>query len=97
MKYIRTKNNIYELEKAKELGIEGLAIGQSDSIYDLLDNLIIVTENHPHIYWGKRAFRVYGNDKLLIVFGAIWTSMGLIYVAKWKGKGAWKLLEQKNF
>ena len=87
----RDKNYSYRFENGKEI------IKQADTIDELCDEFIIVnTKTNHHRIW------LYSNDDLRShyfynkntkeVYGAIWTSKGLIYVAKMNEKGDLELL-----
>lgn len=112
MKYIRTKDRIYEVkefkikptlvsndyvavventtygEEVSDIGIEKI-ISQADTIEELCDEFVFFdTNNKPHYksvegnmwYLGAGLFQ----DTLK---GAIWTDIGLIYVAKMNNDG----------
>lgn len=95
MKYIRTKDGrILESEindNRKSLGYEPIPfIKQADTIEELCDEFVIENNGHciSDLYTIKR---LLVKNKVL-VFGAIWTDKGLIYVAKMNDKGELKLL-----
>ena len=105
MKYIRTRNNIYELEMAKEYGIEDLAIDQADTINKLIDTYILVKDDgdvsvnshldmlQASINFVNRLRKSVGDKPYkYVIYGAIWTDKGLIYVAKMNEKGELELL-----
>lgn len=115
MKYIRTKEGIYEvvgfdneciipskLVKVKTNGRERIThccdtdiIKEADTIEELCDEFVIEYRD------GSKFISIHDNtDKFLIehkdeiesgyiknVYGAIWTSKGLIYVAKMNSEG----------
>lgn len=100
MKYIRTKDGIYEavtqnLYKNDDLlyidgyGLERV-IAQANTIEELCDEFVVD-------FNGKKIISAlpfdrslnYGGDEL---FGAIWTDKGLIYVAKMNESGCLELL-----
>lgn len=98
MKYIRTKDGIYEVEewfKPLENDMvyipkEGLnkILKQADTIEELCD-VYVVEDNYD--------FAIFNNIKLArqtkgTCYGAIWTDKGLIYVAKVNEKGVMELL-----
>lgn len=73
----------------------------SDTIEELLDELIAVTDDGRHIRLrsrfdlmgsGSYIERTYMIDCPYKVYGAIWTKGGLIYVAKMNEKGDLELL-----
>ena len=100
MKYIRTKDGVYEnkplekhLGKRKGKGFEIVfkeqdIIAQADTIEELCDRFVVEHRDE---------FAIFHNLKLAkqtkgIVYGAIWTNKGLIYVAKMNEKGCLELL-----
>ena len=110
MKYIRTKNGIYEVveDNNKEWGkqivvklpknlnmkladVKDQILKQSDSIEELCDEFVVVNNtcfNMPQLLGTKIDKDYYKHEK---VYGAIWTSKGLIYVAKMNDKGELEL------
>ena len=88
--FIRTKKGIYELQAITISSYEKLVntkvIKQADTIEELCDEYVcckdIIFESELDDYIAT------GN----IVYGAIWTSKGLIYVAKMNDKGELELL-----
>ena len=107
MKYIRTKNGIYEIINENETFYE--CVGKifiskdifyhkdrlADTIEELCDEFVcdnkIVNVEHD------LENNLWVDDKLFedikdIVYGAIWTDKGLIYVAKMNDKGELELL-----
>ena len=111
MKYIRTKDGIFEkanqtIYKNEELEYIDdyelkLIIKQADTIEELCDCYIVI-KNNRHSYYTKKQFNRTRTDHFLlardvklgkkIVYGAIWTNKGLIYVAKMNEKGELELL-----
>lgn len=103
MSYIRTKDRICTLSEAYWAGIEDETIAQADTIEELCDEYVIEKKGYtPFVsqtlfYNGKehkediKALKEYysGYDN---IYGAIWTSKGLIYVAKMNNKGELELL-----
>lgn len=102
MKYIRTKNGIYEVIeecfKPMENNIvfipqEGLVkiLKQSNTIEELCDCFIGKVSNEEYIHliglWERKNY-----PAIKEVYGAIWTDKGLIYVAKMNDKGDLELL-----
>lgn len=81
---------------------------QADTIEELCDEYVIIVGNeYPHYLHAKyfsidKTFYIYKIDKKTnleeclrfnyVVYGAIWTDKGLIYVAKMNDKGESKLL-----
>lgn len=99
MRYIRTKETDYgciiDTIKYKEITGEDCFIpkneivDEADTLEELCDEFVVIIENKPHIIpreWLKQEIIV---DEL---YGAIWTSKGLIYVAKMNDKGELELL-----
>ena len=92
MKYIRTKDGCI-LEKDKVLHNISKAFGvkdvkEADTIEELCDEYVVEDRDD---------FAVFHNLKLAkqtkgVVYGAIWTDKGLIYVAKMNDKGELELL-----
>ena len=105
MKYIRTENGIYETIKClgdgscycnngnKNKYISSFEIlKQSDNIEELCDEFVVVNNtcfNMPQLLGTKIDKDYYKHEK---VYGAIWTSKGLIYVAKMNDKGELELI-----
>ena len=99
MRYIRTKDRIFDLEELKEYNVPFMIvdnyldfnsggrfkiINQADTIEELIDKYVIYLPS-------KNIYDVSGVNYLKrveyyfgeICYGAIWTDKGLIYVAKW--------------
>lgn len=103
MKYIRTKDGIFELiwnviekngkqfiiEKYDGVIYEEEAIKQADTIEELCDEFI---SNYHQPLELKSAREKIGLYKDFVVYGAVWTDKGLIYVAKMNDKGELELL-----
>ena len=111
MKYIRTENHIYLIQKDISYGgnriykiynhdfsIIGNDFKVADTIEELCDEFVGVdnSDNKPY-----RPFIIYGrsleelNERQSCnesVFGAVWTSKGLIYVAKMDESGDLELI-----
>ncbi len=103
MKYIRTKDGIYEnntnfSEKTLKEVSSGLieVIKQADTIEELCDEFVII---FPDGTW--ETYNMFGvlEDCLKMdyykgckYYGAIWTDKGLIYVAKMNDNGELELL-----
>lgn len=114
MKYVRTKDKkgkqyiisdrdyIFQIKDNKVIfarGYEEELLGQADTIEELFDEFVSITENlTPEILVPKyistkdtltNAWKNRFEDELcyenVVIFGAIWTDKGLIYVAKMKG------------
>ena len=112
MKYIRTKDGIFELiwvvvgKNGKQFIIEKYdgaiyeeeIIAQADTIEELCDEFVVVykdsepylTQHLSYAEMEEYNLRVNGNNG--IIYGAIWTDKGLIYVAKMNDKGELELL-----
>lgn len=95
-KYIRTKNNVYEVEEEKEyfyitttgqLPYKKDVISQADTIEELCDEYVGIYQNICEVVVDYRKWYKYDT-----FYGAIWTDKGLIYVAKMKEKGDLELL-----
>ena len=75
---------------------------ESDTIEKLCDHLVVIekeSSSFPHIqhrFLGDLFIDHSYDEKFqqnkLIVYGAIWTDKGLIYVARMNKKGDWELL-----
>ncbi len=100
MKYIRTKEFVYETEKVidwVEMYKDKLQpIKQADTIEELCDGYVIVDldiESTPILTtWKPPLQNGYEINKDYAIYGAIWTDKGLIYVAKMNSKGELELL-----
>lgn len=102
MKYIRTKDGIYEkanqtIYKNEELEyIDGYElvkiIKQADTIEELCDEFVSVYGKYQD-HWDnlEECLRLCW-DGPAEIYGAIWTDRGLIYVAKMNEKGELELL-----
>lgn len=117
MKYIRTKDGIYEVTKDTK-GTKFIVVGKSktlldyetfvpedddiiteaNSIEELCDSFVVI--GNKHTIWDKQhclgltfeqvkqSYSAYDFE----IYGAVWTSKGLIYVAKLNGKGELELI-----
>lgn len=112
MKYIRTKNGVYEIvdiyESKYVIGYEDSValvvykedvINQADTIEELCDTYVFVGDDKDG-YGNPLLFNIK-QDKVFIIkyyfesnviYSAIWTDKGLIYVAKMNEKGELELL-----
>ena len=103
MKYIRTKDGIYEnkplekhLGKRRGKGFEIVfkeqdIIKQADTIEELCDEFVI--KGTRGLYLGIPLQECeLRNIPITQIYGAIWTDKGLIYVAKMNEKGELELL-----
>ena len=106
MKYIKTKNRIYQVDSVlRDNGfVKGYNVGemafirkdqviaQADSIEELCDGFIAETEDITKF----RVEPTLENAKMYCgiknIYGAIWTSKGLIYVAKMNEDGKLELI-----
>lgn len=101
---------IYDVKKGDDMNLwaftfegfpycitEEMIIDQADTIEELCDGFVIIDEdNEPNIKQGRdidHCRRIWAINKCLI-YGAIWTDKGLIYVAKMNDKGELELLWQ---
>lgn len=108
MKYIRTKNGIYTLLSTYELNNRTYyctdeqissfdvseVIKEADTIEELCDKFVYNDDVFKNvIYENYKALKMLLKiRKNYIVYGAIWTDKGLIYVAKINDKGELELL-----
>ena len=105
MKYIRTKNGIFELANERTITefqvidhlhnrafLKDDILAQADTIEELCDEFVIkhikyekpfVADDYRILEDRQKAFE-YGVE---VVYGAIYTSKGLIYVAKMNDEG----------
>lgn len=105
MKYIRTKDRIYisyidnntTLEEVNNAYKEDKAIAIADTIEELCDCFIVV--GRKHYIWDKQhcigltyqqVKESYSSS--CVIYGAIWTDKGLIFVAKMNQEGVLELL-----
>lgn len=100
MKYIRTKDGIYEnkplekhLGKRRGKGFEIVfkeqdIINQADTIKELCDEFVMISYGKHKLDIGCHSY----GDKNIQIYGAIWTDKGLIYVAKMNENGCLELL-----
>ena len=107
MRYIRTKETeccIIDTIKYKEITGEDCFIpkneivDKADTIDKLCDEFVIAYENGARIVYGDLEWakvKAIASSKIgikLIIYGAIWTDKGLIYVAKLNDKKELELL-----
>lgn len=70
-------------------------VKQADTIEELCDGFVVVFEDKNHIVYSQFKWAM---DKAMwsgmpfMIYGAIWTDKGLIYVAKMNNKGVMELL-----
>lgn len=80
------------------LEIDALGIiNQSDTIEELCDEIVEVIDGKAQVVYADISFNDLAIAKIrdknnAIVYGAIWTDKGLIYVAKMNDKGELELL-----
>lgn len=103
MKYIRTKNNVYRNASAdKDIVIickkrklitnpKGI-FNQANTIEELCDEFVFIKGNiklifSPITYNKEKDIKFFDE-----IYGAIWTNIGLIYVAKMNNEGELELL-----
>ena len=95
MKYIRTKDKILLFRDYEDIDSVLTNIGwiykteiikEADNIEDLLDEFVCNTKLVN--LWELEITDLRGN----IIYGAIWTDKGLIYVAELNEKGNWELI-----
>ena len=102
--YIRTKNGVYEALSEYEpseytkIVYGSKVISQSENIEELFDEFVVIRDSTKinqlvrtdDINYLKEMMK---EDKRIVeVKGAIWTSKGLIYVAKMNDKGEFELI-----
>ena len=106
MKYIRTKDNVYEEEKIRtekedieRIRLNKEIIAQADTIEKLCDEFIITATSHYSAYIAEthtleEAIEYCENNHMpkTKIRGAIWTDKGLIYVAKMNKEGDFELI-----
>ena len=104
MKYIRTKDGIYQItDPNRKTNITVCTnhgwvfkediIKQADSIEELCDEFVYIRHDKPH--YPPKVVKDLGalrENRWCDVFGAIWTGKGLIYVAKLNDEGELELL-----
>lgn len=105
MRYIRTKDGIYDLEKSLFHQYNGIRVltpyckqyeenpslcKTAETIEELCDEFVGINDGKPQMLrFVPYACAQYWNGG---VYGAIWTDKGLIYVAKMNKKGKLELL-----
>lgn len=103
MKYIRTKDGIYDLEKSLFHQYNGIRVltpyckqyeenpslcKTADTIKELCDEFVMISDGKHKLDIGCHSY----SDEKIQIYGAIWTDKGLIYVAKMNEKGKLELL-----
>lgn len=99
--------HVYHAQRKIELGrdwLEGNVLKEADTIEELCDEFVGVLENGEgsHVWYDEPEDEYYfqgaferiksHKDEYEIIYGAIWTDKGLIYVAKTNEEGELKLL-----
>lgn len=112
MKYIRTKDGVYDLNKSILYEFTGHKVKMSyceefekqpelckttDTIEELCDEIVEIIDGKAQVVYADISFNDLAIAKIrdknnAIVYGAIWTDKGLIYVAKMNDKGELELL-----
>lgn len=112
MKYIRTKDGVYEVNEVivrnrkmyelsnvdnliRKESLKEIIIAQADTIEELCDELVVkhINNDKPYIADGYQKTKILKDRQKVfeygveIIYGAIWTSKGLIYVAKMDSEG----------
>ena len=105
--YIRTKDGVYEVKvnkyhelvycKNNQIVLSCNILNQSENLEELCDEFVIRRIKNDYTFvWNEErniGFNYFCSlPKIYIVYGAIWTSKGLIYVAKMNEKGELQLL-----
>ena len=102
---VGTDKNTIEGQKGRRCRfgatLNSKVIKQADTIEELCDCYILVGNNR-HIPCNKLSYEYYQTLAMayeledFVVYGAIWTDKGLIYVAKMNDKGELELLWTRN-
>ena len=108
MKYIRTKDGVYEIVKiVAKMGAKVICKGGYETIYDSMhikkqsDNLQtlcdewVITDDNIHFMLPVQEISFYdvmNSYKDYEIYGAIWTKQGLKYVAKANNQGRLEIL-----
>lgn len=96
MKYIRLKDG--KIVDQYQTVRPQFVVKRADTIKELCDEFVVAYENGARIVYGdlewakikaKTSLKVGGKS---IIYGAIWTEKGLIFVAKMNEKGELELL-----
>ena len=96
MKYIRTENGVFKKQEGVSYCLFGKTIAEADTIEELCDRFVYNRIGEYEVYRNiETDFKE--NDINYIkrggsITGAIWTSKGLIYVAKMNDKGDLELI-----
>ena len=98
MKYIRTKDG--KVKKSKDFTADELwnyenennnILKQADTIEELCDEFVYFINGMPFVTH-KGEIHYVAKGIPVVIYGAIWTDKGLIYVAKMNDKGELELL-----
>ena len=106
MKYIRTKDGIYEInwfdtdnfgDEKGDIHSNCEITNEADTIEELCDEFIVVSDNceRPIISalpFNELQLYAKGRTKYAICYGAIWCEWGLKYVARMNSDGGLELL-----
>ena len=87
--YIRTKDGVYVLSEAYWAGNKDEILAEADTIEELCDKFVYCQNGFYEMY-SKLDFAHYDKEYIKnggTIKGAIWTSKGLIYVAKMDNEG----------
>ena len=102
MKYIRTKDGIFEVANERTITefqvidhlhnrafLKDEILADADTIEELCDCFVIKYEKGLPVIYEKddTSINTFKRCKLFEIYGAIWTNKGLIYVAKMNDKG----------
>ena len=91
-KYIRTENGVFEKQEGVSYCLFGKTIAEADTIEELCDEFVAINPNNKNTNYITRAplhslYEIEYKKYKRIVYGAIYTDKGLIYVAKMNEKG----------
>ena len=104
MKYIRTKDGIYEETLVSICELDGIKyasddemcyaeiIKQADILEELFDEFVDIYENEKPEIALLSDIMFFESYKTHIIYGAIWTDKGLIFVARMNNEGVLELL-----
>lgn len=105
-KYIRTEDTIYKLKDLQKVAYlrnyDFSEYSRANTIEELCDKFVCILPNEQPYWQLYRMFRTFEeikNNHLNVIktepkaecYGAIWTSKGLIYIAKMNDKGELEL------
>ena len=99
--YIRTKDGVYVLSEAYWAGNKDEILAQSENLEELCDQIVyngylyqVTLLNNCLIEDSFEELREPITDEMIKegIYGAIWTSKGLIYVAKMNDEGELELI-----